>query len=130
VNVTPFRGCLLVRRIDEKETVAGEAVAPAASEGECQAGKVLAVGRGHAAGREPRAGANVDVGDRIVFARYSEIQIDGRAVLVVREDQVLAVLASRSPVAPRASAEARPLPGALDEDPRPQEPSTSKAPGS
>jgi chaperonin GroES len=129
VNVWPFRGCLLVRRIHEKETAAG-GIVPGASEGECEAGKVLAVGPRHVAGVEPRAVREVKAGDRIVFAGYSEIRIDGQAVLVVREDQVLAVLESRSPAAARVSAETPSIPEDLDQPPKSQEPSTSKAPGS
>jgi chaperonin GroES len=128
VNVRPFRGCLLVRRIDEK-SADGIAV-PGTSDGKCEAGKVLAVGPGHAAAAVPRAVSEIKVGDRIVFGGSSEIRIDGQAVLVVREDQVLAVLASRSPAAERARPEARPLPDDLLQPPKSQEPSTSKAPGS
>jgi chaperonin GroES len=130
VNVWPFRGCLLVHRIDEKETAAGGIVVPAASEGECEAGKVLAVGPRHPAGVEPRAVREVKAGDRIVFAGYSEIRIDGQAVLVVREDQVLAVLESRSAAAGSGRAETPSIPDDLDQPPKSQEPSTSKAPGS
>jgi co-chaperonin GroES (HSP10) len=130
VNVRPFRGCLLVRRIDDKETAAGGSAVPRAAEGECEAGKVLAVGPGHAAGGVPRAVSEIKVGDRIVFGGSSEIRIDGQAVLVVREDQVLAVLASRSPAAERVRPEARPLPDDLDLLPKSEVPSTSKAPGS
>jgi chaperonin GroES len=130
VNVWPFRGCLLVHRIDEKGTASGGIVVPGASGGECEAGKVLAVGPRQAAGVEPRAVRELKTGDRIVFAGYSEIRIDGQAVLVVREDQVLAVLESRSPAAGKVTAETPSIPDDLDQPPKSQEPSTSKAPGS
>jgi co-chaperonin GroES (HSP10) len=128
VNVRPFRGCLLVRRVDEK-SADGTAV-PGTSEGECEAGKVLAVGPHHPAGVVPRSVGEIKVGDRIVFGRSPEIRIDGQVVLVVREDQVLAVLASPSPGADRARPEGRPLPDDLQQPPKSKEPSTSKAPGS
>jgi chaperonin GroES len=93
VNVHPFRACLFVSRIDEQETASTGIAVAEGTTAEGEEGKVLAVGN-------PRKGATdvampVKVGDKIRFGKNSgtEIHIDGKAVLVVRQDQVLAVLA-------------------------------------
>ncbi len=95
MNVRPFRDCLLVHRLDEEQAADRVIDAPGVSQEEPQKGKVLAVGRSNAPNGGTRVALAIKVGDNILFGRQprTEISIDGRAVLVVREDQVLAVLA-------------------------------------
>jgi chaperonin GroES len=93
MNVRPFRDCLLVRRIEETKPK-GSIAAPDPTGSGRQEGKVLAVGNANALDGGRAVPLTVKVGDNIVFGRCSgnEIRIDGEAVLVVRGDQVLAVL--------------------------------------
>jgi chaperonin GroES len=94
MNVRPFRGCLLVHRLDQEQTADHAIDAPGVSEDEPQKGTVLAVGRGNALNGGTRVALAIKVGDSILFGRQprTEFHIDGQTVLVVREDQVLAVL--------------------------------------
>jgi chaperonin GroES len=95
MNVRPFRDYLLVHRLDDKQTADGVSDVTAVSAEDPEQGKVLAVGRGKPPGDRTPAPLAIKVGDTILFGRHprTEISIDGQAVLVVREDQVLAVLA-------------------------------------
>jgi chaperonin GroES len=95
MNVRPFRDCLLVHHVEDTQAADHVIDVPAASEDETQQGEVLAVGRGKPPSGATKVALAIKVGDKILFGRHprTEIQIDGQAVLVVREDQVLAVLA-------------------------------------
>lgn len=95
MNVRPFRDCLLVHRVAEGPTREAAIPPPSVEEEPAQQGNVLAVAGVHAASGKTKVLPEVKVGDRILFGRHSgtEIRIDGQAVLVVREDQVLAILA-------------------------------------
>jgi chaperonin GroES len=95
MNVRPFRDCLLVHRFEDTHPADDVIDVPGASEEETQQGKVLAVGRGKPPSDGTRVPLAIKVGDKILFGRHprTEIHIDGQAVLVVREDHVLAVLA-------------------------------------
>jgi chaperonin GroES len=85
---------MLVRRIEEKETAKGGIIIPDTAKEKPMQGKVLAVGNGRVLENGKKLPLDVKVGDRILFGKYSgtEIKIDGEEVLVVREDEVLAVM--------------------------------------
>jgi chaperonin GroES len=85
---------MLVRRIEEKETAKGGIIIPDTAKEKPMQGKVLAVGNGRVLENGKTLALDVKVGDRILFGKYSgtEIKIDGEEVLVVREDEVLAVM--------------------------------------
>jgi chaperonin GroES len=86
---------LLVRRIEEKETAKGGIIIPDTAKEKPQEGEVLAVGNGKILENGTKVALDVKVGDKILFGKYSgtEIKIDDEDVLVLREDEVLAVLA-------------------------------------
>jgi chaperonin GroES len=86
---------MLVRRIEEKETAKGGIIIPDTAKEKPQEGKVLAVGNGKILENGTKVPLDVKVGDRILFGKYtgSEIKINGEEVLILREDEVLAVLA-------------------------------------
>src|SRR5574337_1553998 len=94
VNVTPLHDRLLVRRIEEKETVKGGIIIPDTAKEKPQEGEVLAVGNGKILDNGTKVALDVKVGDKILFGKYTgtDIKIDGEDVLVLREDEVLAVL--------------------------------------
>ena len=95
MNVRPLHDRLLVRRIEEKETVKGGIIIPDTAKEKPQEGQVLAVGNGKILENGTKLPLDVKVGDKILFGKYSgtDIRIDGEDVLILREDEVLAVLA-------------------------------------
>jgi chaperonin GroES len=94
-KVRPLHDRLLVRRIEEKETAKGGIIIPDTAKEKPQEGEILAVGSGKILDNGSKLAPDVKVGDKILFGKYSgtEIKIDGEEVLIVREDEVLAVLA-------------------------------------
>jgi chaperonin GroES len=94
MKVRPLHDRMLVRRLEEKETAKGGIIIPDTAKEKPMEGKVLAVGNGRVLGNGKKLPLDVKVGDRILFGKYSgtEIKIDGEEVLVVREDEVLAVM--------------------------------------
>jgi chaperonin GroES len=95
MKVRPLHDRLLVRRIEEKETVKGGIIIPDTAKEKPQEGEVLAVGNGKILDNGQKLALDVKVGDKILFGKYSgtDIKIDGQEVLILREDEVLAVLA-------------------------------------
>jgi chaperonin GroES len=93
-KVRPLHDRLLVRRIEEKETVKGGIIIPDSAKEKPQEGEVLAVGNGKILDNGTKVALDVKVGDKILFGKYSgtDIKIDGEEVLILREDEVLAVL--------------------------------------
>jgi chaperonin GroES len=90
VAVTPLHDRILVKRIEEKETVEGGIIVPDTAKEKPQEGEVIAVGAGklHEGKRIP---LDVEVGDRVLFGKYSgtEIKIEDEEYLILREDDVL-----------------------------------------
>jgi chaperonin GroES len=94
MKVRPLHDRLLVRRIEEKETVKGGIIIPDTAKEKPQEGEVLAVGNGKVLENGSKVALDVKVGDKILFGKYSgtDIKIDGEEVLILREDEVLAVI--------------------------------------
>jgi chaperonin GroES len=95
MKVRPLHDRLLVRRIEEKETAKGGIIIPDTAKEKPQEGEVLAVGNGKILENGSKVALDVKVGDKILFGKYSgtDIKIEGEEVLILREDEVLAVLA-------------------------------------
>jgi chaperonin GroES len=95
MKVRPLHDRLLVRRIEEKETAKGGIIIPDTAKEKPQKGEVLAVGNGKILENGTKIPLDVKVGNRILFGKYTgtDIKIDGEEVLILREDEVLAVLA-------------------------------------
>jgi chaperonin GroES len=83
-----------VRRIEEKETVKGGIIIPDSAKEKPQEGEVIAVGNGKILENGTKLSLDVKAGDKILFGKYSgtDIKIDGEEVLILREDEVLAVI--------------------------------------
>jgi chaperonin GroES len=94
MNVRPLHDRLLVRRVEEKETVKGGIIIPDTAKEKPQEGEVIAVGNGKVLENGNKVPLDVKAGDRILFGKYSgtDIKIDGQEFLILREDEVLAVL--------------------------------------
>ncbi len=95
MKVRPLHDRLMVRRIEEKETAKGGIIIPDTAKEKPQEGEVLAVGSGKILDNGTKLAMDVKVGNKILFGKYTgtEIKIDGEDVLILREDEVLAVLA-------------------------------------
>ena len=94
MKVRPLHDRIIVQRIEEGEQKVGGIIIPDTAKEKPQQGKVIAVGR--ARSRKTASAMPLDVkdGDTILFGKYSgqEIKIDGEEYLIMREDEVLAVL--------------------------------------
>jgi chaperonin GroES len=97
MNVTPLHDRLIVHRIDEGEQTVGGIIVPDNAKEKPQRGTVLAVGLGKIKEDGSRQPPDVKNGDTVLFGKYSgqEIKIDGEDYLIMREDDVLAIIDSK-----------------------------------
>jgi chaperonin GroES len=95
MNLRPLHDRVLVRRVEEKETVRGGIIIPDSAKEKPQEAEVVAVGQGKLLEDGQPATIDVKAGDRILFGKYSgsDIKIDGDEYLILREDEILGVLA-------------------------------------
>ena len=91
---TPLHDRLLVRRVEEGETVRGGIIIPDSAKEKPQEGEVISVGKGRSNDEGKVFPLDVKAGDRVLFGKYSgtEIKIDGEDFLIMREDEVLGIL--------------------------------------
>jgi chaperonin GroES len=95
MKLRPLHDRLVVRRIEDAEAVKGGIVIPDTAKEKPQRGEVLAVGNGKTLDSGTKVALDVRVGDQVLFGKYTgtEIKVEGKDVLILREDEVLAVLA-------------------------------------
>jgi len=96
VKLRPLHDRLLVERVEEAETKKGGIIIPDSAKEKPQEGTVAAVGNGKRNEKGEIVPLEVKVGDHILFGKYSgnEVNIDDQEYLILREDEVLAVLDS------------------------------------
>src|SRR5919201_1307069 len=94
MNVRPLHDRIIVQRLEEGEQKIGGIIIPDTAKEKPQQGKVIAAGNGKAKDDGKRIPLDVKAGDLILFGKYSgqEIKLDGEEYLIMREDEVLAVL--------------------------------------
>jgi len=94
MNVRPLHDRIIVQRIEEGEQKVGGIIIPDSAKEKPQQGKVIAAGAGKVKDDGKRVGLDVKAGDLILFGKYSgqEIKLDGDEYLIMREDEVLAVI--------------------------------------
>ncbi len=94
MNVRPLHDRIIVQRLDEGEQQIGGIIIPDSAKEKPMQGKVLAVGDGRMTDEGTRIPLDVKAGDIILFGKYSgqEIKLDGTEYLIVKEDEVLAVI--------------------------------------
>ncbi|MGH7724972.1 MAG: co-chaperone GroES [Candidatus Eiseniibacteriota bacterium] len=94
MNVKPLADRLLVKRVDETETQKGGIIIPDTAKEKPLQGEVVAVGPGRLTDDGKRVVPEVKKGDRILIGKYSgtEVKIDGDEYVILREDDVLAVV--------------------------------------
>jgi chaperonin GroES len=100
VNLTPLHDRVVIRRIEEKESIKGGIIIPDSAKEKQQEGEVIAVGSGK---REKGELIPLDVkpGDRVLFGKYSgtEIKVDDEELLILREEEILAKLSGAAKAA-------------------------------
>ena len=96
MNVRPLADRVLIRRIEEQETVRGGIIIPDTAKEKPQEAEVVAVGPGRLTEDGKRIAMEVKKGDRVLIGKYSgtDVKIDGTEYVILREEDVLGVLAS------------------------------------
>ncbi len=94
MNLRPLHDRILVRRLEEQETMRGGIIIPDSAKEKPQQAEVVAVGSGKMLDDGQRVAPDVKAGDRILFGKYSgsDIRIEGQEYLILREDEILGVL--------------------------------------
>ena len=100
VNLTPLHDRVVVRRIEEKESIKGGIIIPDSAKEKQQEGEVIAVGAGRREKGE-RVPLDVKAGDRVLFGKYSgtEIKIEEEELLILKEDEILAKISGAAKAA-------------------------------
>ncbi len=94
MKVRPLHDRILVKRIDEEAKTKGGIIIPDTAKEKPQEGRVVAVGKGKLDDDGKPIPLEVQKGDRILFSKYAgtEIKLEGDEHIIIREDDVLAVL--------------------------------------
>ncbi|HUZ45014.1 MAG TPA: co-chaperone GroES [Terriglobia bacterium] len=94
MKLRPLHDRILIKRVEEKETVKGGIIIPDTAKEKPQEGEVVAVGAGKKTEDGKLIPLDVKAGDRVLFGKYSgnDIKIDGQEYLILREDEILGVL--------------------------------------
>ena len=94
MKIRPLHDRILVERLEEQETVRGGIIIPDTAKEKPQEGKVIAVGTGKVTDDGKRLGLDVKVGVKILFGKYSgsEVKVDDKDYLILREEDILAIL--------------------------------------
>ncbi len=99
IKVRPLGDRILVERLEEEEVIKGGIIIPDTAKEKPQRGKVIAVGLGRLDDEGKRVPLDVQVGDNILFGKYagSEVTIDDDEYLIMREEDVLAIIEEGKP---------------------------------
>lgn len=94
IKVRPLHDRLIVKRLNEEEKTRGGIIIPDSAKEKPQEAEVVAVGNGKILEDGKKVPLEVKVGDRILFSKYSgtEIKIEGEEYLILREDDIQAVV--------------------------------------
>jgi chaperonin GroES len=94
MKVTPLNDRIVIKRLEEETMTKGGIIIPDAAKEKPQEGRVIAVGSGKVTDKGERVAPAVKAGNKILFGKYSgtEIKIDGEEHLILREDDILAII--------------------------------------
>jgi chaperonin GroES len=94
MNLKPLADRLVVEPNEQEEVTAGGIILPETAKEKPQQGKVIAAGPGRTDDKGKRIDMEVKLGDRVLYAKYSgtEIKLEGKKVLILRESDILAVV--------------------------------------
>jgi len=105
MKIRPLYDRIVVKRIEQEEQKVGGLFIPDSAKEKPQEGEVVAVGKGKRLEDGSVVPLDVEVGDRILFGKYSgsDIKLDAEEYMIMREDEVLGILESQPKVAKKAS---------------------------
>jgi chaperonin GroES len=94
LKLKPLGGRVIVEPIEQEEMTAGGIILPETAKEKPQEGKILAAGPGERDENGARVPMEVTVGDKVLYAKYSgtEVKMDGKKLLILRESDILAVV--------------------------------------
>ncbi|MBK9925643.1 MAG: co-chaperone GroES [Anaerolineales bacterium] len=94
LKLKPLGGRVIVEPIEQEEMTAGGIILPETAKEKPQEGKILASGPGERDEDGKRIEMEVKVGDKVLYAKYSgtEVKVDGKKLLILRESDILAVV--------------------------------------
>ena len=94
MKIRPLHDRVIVKRLEEERTSAGGIIIPDSATEKPIQGKVLAVGKGKILENGDIRPLDLKVGDKVLFGKYggTEVKIDGKELLVMREEDVMAVI--------------------------------------
>ena len=96
MKLRPLHDRVIIKRVEEERTTPGGIVIPDSATEKPIRGEVLAVGNGKILDNGEQKALDVKVGDKVLFGTYSgtEVKVDGEELLVMREDDIMAVIES------------------------------------
>jgi len=105
MKIRPLYDRIVVKRIEQKEQMQGGLYIPDSAKEKPQEGEVVAIGKGKRLDDGRVVPLDVQVGDRILFGKYSgsDIKMDGEEYMIMREDEVLGILDAKPQAAQKAS---------------------------
>ncbi|MEM5790100.1 MAG: co-chaperone GroES [Syntrophobacteraceae bacterium] len=94
MNLRPLNDRVVVKRMEEEQKTAGGIIIPDTAKEKPVQGEVLAAGNGRVLEDGTRRALDVQKGDRVLFGKYAgtEITVEGQEVLIMREDDILAIV--------------------------------------
>jgi chaperonin GroES len=94
MNLRPLHDRVIVKRMEEERTTPGGIVIPDSAAEKPIRGEVMAVGNGKILDNGEVRALDVKAGDKVLFGKYSgtEVKVEGEDVLVMREDDIMAVI--------------------------------------
>ena len=94
MKVRPLNDRILVKRLEEEEMTKGGIIIPDSAKEKPAEGEIIAVGKGKINDKGDRIKMDVKVGDRVLFSKYggTDVKIDGVDHLIMREDDILAIV--------------------------------------
>ena len=94
MKVRPLHDRVIVKRVDEEEITKGGIIIPDTAKAKPVEGEIVAVGDGKVADDGKKIPLEVKAGDKVLFGKYAgtEIQIEGEETLIMREDDIIAIV--------------------------------------
>jgi len=94
MNIRPLHDRVVIRRLEEERTSAGGIVLPDSATEKPEQGEVLAVGTGKPLDNGDSRALTVKVGDKVIFGKYAgtTVKVDGEELMVMREDDIVAIV--------------------------------------
>ncbi len=94
MNIRPLYDRVVVRRLEEEKTTASGLIIPDSATEKPSEGEIIAVGKGKISDNGSIIALDVKIGDKVLFGQYAgtEIKVDGETLLMMREDDIVAVV--------------------------------------